>query len=121
MTIFISTAAFIFVHVPGLYKDFLQYAVRGDFKPHVRRLCFQRDLRLSHPRGTAAAALRRSWASPAPLDTRQLFRAPEEPPPRQLGRGVRAQGGVSTAPSPPLGSTPPRGGLGTTRPEVPSE
>lgn len=35
MKIFIVTPALIFVHVLGFYKDFPQYAVCGDFKPHV--------------------------------------------------------------------------------------
>lgn len=120
MTIFIFTAALIFVHVLGLYKDFLRYVVRGDFNPHVDFVF----------KGIYASAILGGQLQPRcvpaglhlPLQTPDsCSERPEEPPPRQLGRCVRAQGGVSTAPSPPLGSTPPRGGLGTTRPEVPSE
>lgn len=120
VTIFIVIPALIFVHVLGIYKDFLHFAIWGDFKPHIdfvfegiyASAILGGQLQLPVSQLVFTCPFRQATAVPSGRRT---------PSPTSWGRWVSAQSGISRAPSLPLGNSPPQGGLGTTRSEVPFE
>lgn len=85
---FIFTPALILVHALGLHKDFPQRAVCG--ASNLTQTLFSERSRLGRPRGQLRAP-RPSWASPAPADGRQLFRAAGGHPAHSWGRCVLAR------------------------------